>query len=378
MRPVRHKYLYEDVATKTGQVRLYFWRGKGHRKIRIRAKVGTPEFAIAYAAAFHGTPQPVPPVAKNDEAARRPATGTYRWLCVEYMKSATFKQLDPSTQHTRKLILESTFAEPVAPGAAETFAEFPIEKLTAKAVRVLRDRKVDVPNAANGRVKSIRRVFAWAIDEEHVMANPARDVSFLRTSGDGHHSWTVEEVAQYERRHPVGTKARLALALLLYTGQRRSDVVLFGRQHVRDGVLRFTQQKNRNRKPITLDLPVLPALQEIVKASPTGDLTFLVTELGRPFTSNGFGNKMRQWCDEAKLPHCSAHGLRKAGAVIAAENGATPHQLMSIFGWLTLKQAEHYTRAASQKRIAKGAMSLLVRAPNANESFPSSDEEGEQ
>ena len=79
-------------------------------------------------------------------------------------------------------------------------------------------------------------------------------------------------------------------------------------------------QKNRNRKPITLDLPVLPAVQAIIDASRTSDLTFLVTEHGQPFTANGFGNKMRRWCDEAGLPECTAHGLRKAGAAIAAES----------------------------------------------------------
>jgi integrase len=129
-----------------------------------------------------------------------------------------------------------------------------------------------------------------------------------------------------------------------------SDVVLFGRQHVRQGSLRFTQQKNRNRKPITLELPVLPVLQKIIEVSSTGDLTFLVNDYGQPFTANSFGNKMRQWCNEAGLPHCTSHGLRKTGAAIAAENGATAHELMSIFGWLTLKEAERYTRAAEQKK----------------------------
>ncbi len=90
-------------------------------------------------------------------------------------------------------------------------------------------------------------------------------------------------------------------------------------------------------------------------------MTFLLSDLGRPFTGAGFGNKMRQWCDEAGLPHCTAHGLRKAGAAIAAMNGATPHQLMSVFGWLSLKQAELYTRAAQQKRMAEDAMKLLMR-----------------
>ena len=77
---------------------------------------------------------------------------------------------------------------------------------------------------------------------------------------------------------------------------------------------------------------------------------------------------MRQWCDQAGLPHCTAHGLRKAGAVIAAHNGATPHQLMSIFGWQTLKEAERYTKAVEQKRIASGAMQLLLSERTGNES----------
>ena len=94
----------------------------------------------------------------------------------------------------------------------------------------------------------------------------------------------------------------------------------------------------------------------------------MVTEFGKPFTAKGFGSKFRAWCDEADLPHCPAHGLRKAGAVIAAENGATPHQLMSIFGWRTLKEAERYTKAVQQKKVAAGAMNLLVAGRSENES----------
>ena len=56
------------------------------------------------------------------------------------------------------------------------------------------------------------------------------------------------------------------------------------------------------------------ALEEIIAAIRPGDLTFLVTEHGQSFTANDFGNKMRQWCDEAGLPECTAHGLRKTGA----------------------------------------------------------------
>jgi integrase len=164
---------------------------------------------------------------------------------------------------------------------------------------------------------------------------------------------------------------RLALALLMLTGQRRSDITRLGRQHVRDGKLTFTQYKGRNRKPKRLTLPILPALQRILDASPCGEITFIVSDRGQPFRDSAFGNKFRGWCDQAGLHHCSAHGLRKAGATISAENGATSQQLMAIFGWSSLMMAELYTRAADQKRIAESAMHTLEpQEQNRTESCP--------
>jgi site-specific recombinase XerD len=119
---------------------------------------------------------------------------------------------------------------------------------------------------------------------------------------------------------------------------------------------------------------MLPVLQSIIDASPTGDLTYLMTDHGKPFTPAGFGGWFREQCDKAALKHCSAHGLRKAGASIAAENGASPHQLMAIFGWLTLKEAERYTQAARRRRMARDGMGFLVRKETNNEQiFPTSD-----
>ena len=199
--------------------------------------------------------------------------------------------------------------------------------------------------------------------QKYLKSNIARDVEYFRTGSTSFHTWTVEEVEQFQERHPIGTKARLALALLCFTGQRRSDIIRFGKQHVRNGLLTFTQHKGRNKKPKRLILPLLPVLRKIIDASPRGELTFLINDLGRAFTDAGFGNKMRDWCNQANLPHCSAHGVCKAGATIAAENGATAKQLMAIFGWDSMKQAELYTRAADQKRMAGDAMHLIEVGP---------------
>lgn len=297
---------------------------------------------------------------KHGVLARPTLPNTWSWLCLRYFKECSeYKQLDPGTQRVRRQILEGTFDEPIRPDSDNLFRGFPLAKMDARAIRVLRDRKGERRGAANNRLKAIRQVFKWAVAEELVPRDPAREVARFKISGDGFRPWTLEDVAQFEKRHGIGTRARLALALLLYTGQRRSDVIRFGKQHVKNGALTFTQRKGRKRTPITLTLPILPALQRVIDASPCGDLAFLVNELGRPFTDAGFGNKFRQWCDQADLPQCSAHGLRKLAATIAANNGATAHQLMAMFGWLTLKQAEHYTKRADQKRLAEDAMHLL-------------------
>ena len=211
----------------------------------------------------------------------------------------------------------------------------------------------------------MRAIFKWAVRKKGpdgnalVSHNPARDVPYLKSHNpSGYHTWTLEEVRKFEVHHPVGSKARLALALLLFTGQRRSDITRLGRQHVSGSTITFTQFKGRNRKPKRLTLPILPVLQRIMYASPCGDMTFLVNELGRPFTDAGFGNWFHDRCVEAGVPG-RAHGLRKAGATIAANNGATAHQLMAIFGWTTLKMAERYTREVDQRRLAETAMRLL-------------------
>jgi integrase len=213
----------------------------------------------------------------------------------------------------------------------------------------------------------VAAVDAFLADNPKALAGPPPEFGVGPYHRQGGYEWRANwpiadsagEVQQFEERHPIGTKARLALGFLLYTGQRRSDVIRFGKQHAKGGVLTFTQYKGRNRKPHKLTLPILPALQKIIDASPCGDMTFLINDLGRPFTDAGFGNKFRDWCDLADLPQCSAHGLRKAGATIAANNGATAHQLMAIFGWDTLKEAEKYTAKADQQRLAQAAMHLL-------------------
>lgn len=347
------KYVVEDLTD--GVLRFYF-RRRGQKKVRLPGLPGSDEFNEAYYRALQGVTE------EKQQGPKLSTRGTLRWLCEQYFQSAEFDRLDPRTRHVRKLIIEHIWAEPLKKDCTRLFEDIPLQQISSQHIRVLRDRKKATPEAANSRVKALRAVFSWATksDVELVQVNPARDVKYFAQDGDGFHSWTENEIAQFQEAHPVGTKPRLALDLLLYTGQRRSDVILLGRQHLSEGWLKFTQFKGRRRKPVTLELPVHPKLQKSIDATPCGDLTFLVTEFRNGFTAAGFGNWFRKQCDRAGLPpHCSAHGLRKAAAARLADRGATEKQIMSVTGHSTSKEVTRYTKAANQRRLAESAFSLL-------------------
>ena len=169
--------------------------------------------------------------------------------------------------------------------------------------------------------------------------------------------WTEDEMAAYERRWPIGTRQRVWLDVIAYTGLRRGDAVRLGRQHVRNGVA--TLQTEKGGFTVTVTLPILPILAATLKAGPCGDLTYIVGASGRPLAKESFGNEFRKACRAAGVPG-SAHGVRKIAATRAAENGATVAELEAIFGWHGGAMAAHYTREANRVRLAKEAMHKLA------------------
>jgi integrase len=343
------KYIWED-TDRHGNVRVYFARSGG-KKVRLNEKPGTEAFEQEYQRAIND-------VAATTEAKsasqQPPAPGSLRWLVRLYYGSDSFLDLSPDTQTVRKRIVDAICVR---------HGHKPFRGMQPRDVVRIRDEKRDAPEAANSRVKALRQLFRFATDPENNYAdfNPTRDVRYLRPKNpDGHHTWTIEEIKRFQTKYPVGTKPRLALDLMLYTGVRKSDAVMLGPQMVKKEWLRFTETKNARRRPKHREIPVLPILRTTISQSPSGHLTFLITQFGKPYSVKGFGNRFKAWCVAAGLPHCSAHGLRKAGATFAAENGATHEQLMALFGWTSSKQPDLYTKKANRKKIAGGAMSLIA------------------
>jgi integrase len=344
------QYLSTDNQAPGGGKR-YFVRRFGKR-IRLRAQYGTSEFAIEYAAAAQALE--AGQTQRERDAAKY---GTLEWLARRYFKSAEFQQLPADSRATRQGIIEHCLKEPWKQGDSRTFAIVQVNSLGPHHITVLRDRKgAEKPGAANNRLKYLSSMFTWAVQHQHMRFNPCRDVKKLkRKSETGYHAWTLEEYQRFEEYHPCGTKAYLALALLFFCGARRSDLVNLGANNVRGDTIAFVPRKTRHKTAQEIYIPFPKELRDILEASPVGKVAFVETEYGHPFPAAGFGNWFRDRCNEAGLPQCSAHGVRKLAATTQAEGGATDRQLMAFFGWSTPSMASVYVKAANQKHLAAEA-----------------------
>jgi integrase len=209
------------------------------------------------------------------------------------------------------------------------------------------------PHAAHNWRTAIRALLQFAVAQGLCAQDVTQGIKLPSVKTDGYYCWSESDIAAFEAHHPIGSKPRLALALLLYTAQRRSDVLRMGRQHIRDGVLSVRQDKTGT----VLAIPVHTDLQAIIDATPSGNLTFLTTDNGKPYGGPNFSNRFREWCDEAGLPkQCAAHGLRKAACRRLAEAGCSANEIASISGHASLREVERYTRAVDQARMARNAM----------------------
>jgi len=236
----------------------------------------------------------------------------------------------------------------------------PYAKITAAAIEAGKERRAHTPHQCRNFLDAMRGLFRWAKHAGHVKIDPTAGVSNPpRKQGDGFKVWTEDDVAAYERRWHIGTRQRVWLDILLYTGLRRGDVVRLGRQHVRNGVATLKNEKGSFK--VEVNLPILSVLQATLDAGPCGDLAFICGERGRPLTKESFGNMFKDACKMAGVnaPKQAAHGLRKVAATRAAENGATEFELMAIFGWTDPKMAAHYVKAANRRRLAAQAMEKL-------------------
>jgi integrase len=359
------------LRTKSGLPKHCSWNHDRHGKRRVRFRKGgfstyltgipwSEDFMRQYAAALEGVT-----VQASNIGAARTVAGTVNALVVAYLdplSSSPFNIGAAETQRTRRNILENF---------RKAYGDKPLFRtdssgrrtmlLTREHLQRIVNEKAGTPFAQRNFLNTLRAMFKWAAKEGRVPDDPTFGVTREKARTTGYKTWSEDYIARFEAAHPIGTKARLAFALLLYTGQRRSDVVKMGRQDIHNDVFTIDQGKTEGGEEAHLEIPVHPKLREIIDATPTvGVKTFLVTHFGNPYSANGFGNWFRQLCDAADCPDVSAHGLRKATARRLAEIGCSANQIAAITGHASLTEVQRYTKAADRKRMAREAMAKLV------------------
>ena len=358
-----NRFLPQYVTTfkdRHGKPHLRF-RRKGFPSGYFKSALGTEDFRIEYAAFM----DPTAP-AKAAEQARidRATPGSLLDLFNRYV--GVPERLGP-TVPTQKRVR----------GVLERFVE-------GREARMVRDVRVDHLDAiiAKARVKTgtgnktlggieaakklrkeLVRFFEFSVKIGMRADNPATHTDRVKVApaerSKGYHTWTEDEITQYRAHHKLGTAARLAMELILWTDQRRVDSIHLGRQHIADG--RFTISQTKTGK--TLRIAIAPQLLEAIVAMPPapGAMCFLLNEFGRPFSKAGFGNKMRDWCNAAGLPHCTAHGLRKATMRRMAELDMGNQTMKAMSGHSKDDEVARYTRDANQMRMADTAVAALSK-----------------
>lgn len=323
---------------------------RGEIDCQIPGPYNSPAFKEALEAARSASPVP---------KASRHVPGSVDELLSIYYRSATFLKASETRQRIARGILED-FRAKVGKDLIANFEFNHIEALLlAKAKkRVEGKRTVGGPEAARALHKQLKRLFGHAVKLKWIGFNPAEQAEGAGGKRGTRHTWTEAEIAQYRRKHVLGTKARLALEIILWTGQRRADAANLGPQHIKGNRIEWTAAKGE--KPMIL--PLAPQLRDAIAAMPAvGIRTLLVSAWGKPFTKDGFGNWFREQCIAAGLPdECRAHGLRKAIARRAAELEATQQQLKAIGGWEQDAEVSTYAKGADQARLADVALQRII------------------
>ena len=336
---LRYIHSFQD---RYGNWRHYF-RRPGFKQVPLPGHPGTPEFMEAYNAALMSKPSP--------EKPREPfgAPGTFHRLLADYYRSIEFLRTKPSSQTVTRGILNRF---------ADEHGHRTVRGMQRKNVAAIIAEKAGTPAAANVLLKKLKTLMGYAIVNGWADKDPTYKIP--RFKEGTHHTWTDDELAQFEARWPLGTRQRTAYAMALYTGQRRGDLATWTRRHydAERGVMTVKQEKTGAE----LAIPMHRALREALEAWKPKHIVLLANEAGTGTSVAGLGNFMADAIEAAGLPaRCVLHGLRKAAARRLAEAGCSPHQIMAITGHKSLDEVQRYCDAARQVGLARDAIDALER-----------------
>jgi len=336
MAKIKLKYVNEYVD-RVGNLRRYFRRA-GKNLGPLPGLPGSQEFMAAYAAYLEGrTVAPSAPAPHAESLAK---------LATEFYGHPMFTQRKPNTRKLYRSVLDGIVTE---------HGHRSVSLMTGEhAEKIIHKIGAERPAMANLTRAVMRRLMSLAVKRKLRLDNPFAAVEAYEVGT--HHTWTDAELRKYEKRWALGTRQRLAYALLLYTDQRVGDVAKMRRADIEGGLIHVVQDKTGAE----LWVPIHPELDRAMKAYPAKGLTLIGDAHGRPIKAAGLSGVIRKAAGKAGLPkRCVPHGLRKALQRMLAEHGATDKEMQAMSGHTTLTETARYSKMADQKRLAVAAMKRL-------------------
>ena len=298
---------------------IWTYRERHGPRIRIKETFGTQAFEEAYYAARHQyghDAAPADALAPRKLGHADPAS--LQWLIDRYLvwHAAPSQQKSKSTQKEHRNTLRRVGLK---------YGRMPYKLMDKKHVteppRLAPSR--EAPSRwATASSPVVSSLYDWAIDVEGLLlegSNPCENVKRVDYKSKSRHKWDHSDVEcdTFEREYLPGTLPRLAYDLYCFTGQRTSDVVKMGPQHLdlEEGLMTIVQQKTGKE----VYPPILPELARVHRGR-TGcyrhfgqghvELIGSARHDGRAMSADGLGNIMRTACDEIGIPECTPHGLR--------------------------------------------------------------------
>lgn len=325
-----------------GRTYYYFDLGAADDGSRLLSKlpdIKDPRFGDCYARA------------KATRTSRRKKQGllTLDGLIRSYERSPEFRGLKQSSQdsYTRYLGVANKLMR-------DRRGDSPPAKFIAKIdILTVRERLADTPGAANQTMRAIGALFAWAVENDKLKDNPAREIK--KFPAKPHAEWPEELLEEALSDPQVG----MPVALLYFSGQRIDDVVRMSWADIR-GDYMLVNVKKKDKQIRVAILPELSARIGQLKKTAT---TILTNANGQPWTQSGLRQKLQEWAKDRGYK-VVPHGLRKNAVNALFEAGCTAAEVAGITDQ-SIGMLEHYSKGVNKLTLGRAAVVKLDAARKA-------------
>ncbi len=317
------------------RIGAYLYYRRGGKRWRLHGEPGSNRFLRDYQEAAAGF----------GEAGPFGVPDLFAGVISAYLTSPEFKDLAQSTRDNYRMYLKQL--RPV-------FGPSSIHDIKRRHVKAYRDSIADRRGKANQSVAVMLSVMAWAIDADLIEVNPALGIKRLK--GEERKPWPQPLIERFMAEAP--NHLVWAVAMGLWTGQRRGNVLGAKWADIEGGAIHFPGQK----KGEEVWTPILPALDAVLSTIPRRSLHILTNRQGEVWKPVGFSQELRKFMRGIDAGEYVFHGLRKNFLIVAAEASGTAAELKSWSGHKSDSMVEHYIRRADRKRLATSLRDKVLNA----------------